>query len=131
MGLRTAETGYPPEADQHGNLTARGAVEKAVPIAARAAFKFPQRNAPLAMEDLPKKTDKKYKAIAFVENGAWIAMCPVPGCFNAQLVSREDPRWLCAECRGGYFAVVFPKDAAKIEKRLESEPVLRMRRWNP
>jgi hypothetical protein len=83
--------------------------------------------------------DTSVSTHAYVNHGNWIADCPF--CPSAQLISFNDPRFLCAsgECcvnaavKGAYVPVVVPtpSNRAAIEEALLKRPVMASRNWRP
>ena len=68
-----------------------------------------------------------------VNHGRWIIPCP--WCFSASMASRDDPRFLCVECRNGgterWARVVWPDAKDTIEELLTMRPDPRTRNWAP
>jgi hypothetical protein len=105
--LRRAEDTYAPH-----RLTARTA---AVPVAEWAFHRYPPIDA-LEEADLSRRgqTDSTAQVTAEVNQGRWVGRCPF--CPSAQVVTPDDPRFLCAGAdgcanapvRGAFVAVVFP-----------------------
>lgn len=73
-------------------------------------------------------------AIAYIEENRWVARCPA--CNGAECVDPEDPEFFCFSCfnieNGGQpRPVSFPKTWQKTVRKLEQEPVRKLRNWKP
>jgi hypothetical protein len=73
-------------------------------------------------------------ALAFVNNGRWIAMCPCAGCTNAEYVDDRRPSFWCCGCRNVStdhvpVRLVVPPDRPQIEAHLLARPDHRTRNW--
>jgi hypothetical protein len=71
------------------------------------------------------------KVEARVNNGQWMANCPLLGCAGAETVDPDWPLFVCTGCGCGPFEVIFPKERKAIEAALVKRPVLRTREWFP
>lgn len=81
--------------------------------------------------------DSSTPAVAEVNQGRWVARCPF--CPSAQVVSPDDPRFLCAgsdgcsnaPVQGAFVPVVFPdaETRAGIEAALLKRPDMVNRNW--
>ena len=80
----------------------------------------------------PDETQRvRGKVPAFVNDGRWVVVC---GCGGAQIVSPDDPRFWCWECRPDGWAPVIWPDAttrAEAEELLTARPEMRNRNWRP
>lgn len=65
---------------------------------------------------------------ARINHNRWVADCP---CGSAQVVTPADPRLACTECGSGWFALVFPEDAAAAEATVENELPHQRNWWHP
>lgn len=96
------------------------------------SFYAPQTLTPIALwvhlgKQGERKTSSTEHAMAKVNHGRWIVECPF--CPSAQIVSPEDPRFLCAECLNRdvgerFVSVLFPsrQRMENIEAVLEVRP---------
>ena len=78
------------------------------------------------------------EVVAYVNEARWIADCPDKRCNAAQVVTPDDPRFLCAVCgnlsnRRRWYAVVFPSadERAEIEALIAQRPNVENVNWSP
>jgi len=89
---------------------------------------------------LPPTSELNGKVPARVNHGRWLVDCP-GGCPNAIIVSQVEPYFICIVCGseengGRWYAVVFPRDKAKLEAELLKRPARKAfeagtRNWVP
>jgi hypothetical protein len=101
--------------------------------------KYPPVFVDRAQPDLSRRGELVRATVvrAEVNHGRWIARCPF--CPSAQIVSPEDPRFLCAGSdgcanalvRGAFVAVEFPARRAEVETALLARPDRTTRNWRP
>lgn len=127
--IHTVETWYAPGRD----LLCR--------LADRALVLYPPRALPILQPLLTRRgeVDDTQTITAYVDHGRWIACCPF--CPSAQVVSPEDPFFLCAgddgcvnlPIQGAYVAVVFPDETTQqdVEAVLLERPAMSTRNWLP
>lgn len=65
-----------------------------------------------------------------VAGGMWQVRCTTPGCQDFPAASREWQTACCLNCGAIYERLVFPVDAAEIERVLVQRPHLHTRNWN-
>lgn len=90
---------------------------------------------------LPPIANVQNSVPAYINEGRWVAECPVDGCGGAILVSEKTPLFLCPECGSpengnNWYAVAFPADKAVIERVLLKRPSrvpdrAKTRHWRP
>lgn len=74
-------------------------------------------------------------AVAYVNDGRWVADCPSPYC-NAAMIVEPGQAYMCAECfnkdiGGAWRRVVWPEDAEEIDAELARRPDRRNQNWCP
>lgn len=78
------------------------------------------------------------EVVAYVNEARWIADCPDKRCNAAQVVTPDDPRFLCAVCSNlanhrRWYRVVFPspEERAEIEALIGQRPHVENVNWTP
>jgi hypothetical protein len=78
------------------------------------------------------------EVVAYVNEARWVADCPDRRCNAAQVVTPDDPRFLCAVCSNlanhrRWYRVVFPDadDRARIEALIARRPRVENVNWTP
>ena len=85
----------------------------------------------------------EYQAVAYLNHGMWVAMCPRPSCNNAEKRGKCDDgttggldseRFICRVSHGGCglaCGVVWPPEIAQIERLVMVRPIVTTRNWVP
>lgn len=73
---------------------------------------------------------------AVVNHGRWLVECPTSWCEAAQLAFRNDQRFFCHNCHnieadGHWLKVIWPRNAAEIERVLDARSRPENRNWTP
>ena len=76
-----------------------------------------------------------FEAIAYVNQGRWMADCPRPYCGNALELELRQPSFYCVARGGGCCGlscpIVWPGDAEQLFAELGRRPVAQTRNWAP
>lgn len=106
------------------------------PLAERVHHTWWQRMRPLQpMPDFDKPIGPARSAVqAFINDSRWVVVCP--DCNSAQVVSPDDPRFLCIECvnetiGGRWRPAMFPSNLEALEQALMERPRRINRNWRP
>jgi len=83
----------------------------------------------------PKEHSRYGPAIAFINHGRWMALCPDPDCAGAEVVTSSDRVFMCLSCgnienKGRLYPVKFPTELKEISRQLSKRPRI-YRNWHP